>query len=1229
MIIFTDRAFNTLAIADTETPDGLKILEDSMNMQIASGTTVYTCTLAKNDPSVAEIKAGGFVFVPDFKRRKKAFEIMEVHEDSNSKEISAEDAGLDLLNGESGPIDMKGTLAEFVAKIIGDDSGWELGHSEVDPKRSLTLKWEGVATQTKRLVMLAGRFGAEVSYSFEYKGDHIEKKMIDFHLKRGKEVGVRLEVGKELKDVKRTVSIEKLATAILPIGEPHKEKIKTEKTVMVNKPKPQPQPSNRPEDNPILNKFVGWMKERRGKVCYSMDYRTGPHSYDCSSAVYFAALHAGLIDRQGWPATTETLFAWKGKYLDEISRNEATYGDIFVHGVQGRSMYAGGHTGIILNKNQIIHCTTGWGGNGIMITNWSGMGGSPVRFFRWKRAKNAHATSRSGGGQAKYWTSGNLVDHDLGWKLPGLTAQQLNNWVRATSPGSPFNGQGQVFLDAQAKSGLDARYLLAHAALESAWGTSNYGRNHHNYFGIGAFDNNPDNAKNYSNPGLATGIIEGAKWIAKNYYNGQWKQRTLRKMRWNNNVHQYATAPNWDTAIARIMKGSERFTRPGSTGQGGGTTTQTIVEETETEKPTNLIGYKYDDGRYFVDEKGRLIDRVAAKQWARFGAQKGGYIVKIYSSQATSQKTLLDEAKNQLEKIAQPEVHYEVNLAYLPDSVDIGDTVRLIDHEYTPELFLDARLVEVTYSRTHKSGNRVIFSNFREHANDIDARLIKLRDMLLSEKARWDNMPYSMQIASSSGNLLKEGVTELDLVAQVYRQGVDVTATLDGFLWQRVTDYKAIESTTDEAWNKAHEDANEAYLHVTPEDLEIEATFTCSAMVNGTAVAVASYTVKNLAVKVFKGDTKPTAGMKYGDIFVKTDGSRFIYTKNDSGALDWIPQVTKRDLEAIEKMPGPAGAPGKDGKDGLPGKDGRDGKPGADGKNAYIHFAYAESADGRTGFTLTATSGKKYIGVLADDKQTDSTDPSAYEWSLFKGADGERGKDGKDGLPGKAGADGRTPYIHTAWADSVDGRTGFSVDQSQGKTYMGTCVDYTQADPTDPTKYNWVRCKGEPGGQGPKGDPADPEMLNKLSAQQQATEARLQLYPDPEELKKTTLELAKQQGYMNAIKVALESKTLSLLDRLAILEANVGKGKLSLQAIETYLNFGEEGVIIGKGDNPIKMVLANDRLEILDGKRVALTISNNSVSVPNLAVSGAFEFGNHLAVKQGKDHTIIKPRGVS
>ena len=71
---------------------------------------------------------------------------------------------------------------------------------------------------------------------------------------------------------------------------------------------------------------------------------------------------------------------------------------------------------------------------------------------------------------------------------------------------------------------------------------------------------------------------------------------------------------------------------------------------------------------------------------------------------------------------------------------------------------------------------------------------------------------------------------------------------------------------------------------------------------------------------------------------------------------------------------------GSDGKDGIPGK------PGADGRTPYVHFAYADSADGQTGFSLTQTGNKRYLGVLTDFNQADSTNPADYTWSDTAGS---------------------------------------------------------------------------------------------------------------------------------------------------------------------------------------------------------------------------------------------------
>ena len=77
------------------------------------------------------------------------------------------------------------------------------------------------------------------------------------------------------------------------------------------------------------------------------------------------------------------------------------------------------------------------------------------------------------------------------------------------------------------------------------------------------------------------------------------------------------------------------------------------------------------------------------------------------------------------------------------------------------------------------------------------------------------------------------------------------------------------------------------------------------------------------------------------------------------------------------------GAQGEKGDQGIPGTNG------TDGQTYYLHIAYATSADGSQGFDVSDSVGKTYIGQYVDTTQADSTDPTKYSWSLFKGDDGD------------------------------------------------------------------------------------------------------------------------------------------------------------------------------------------------------------------------------------------------
>ncbi len=182
------------------------------------------------------------------------------------------------------------------------------------------------------------------------------------------------------------------------------------------------------------------------------------------------------------------------------------------------------------------------------------------------------------------------------------------------------------------------------------------------------------------------------------------------------------------------------------------------------------------------------------------------------------------------------------------------------------------------------------------------------------------------------------------------------------------------------------------------------------------------------------------------------DYPRFIgqytnYTQVDSPNPQDYTWSLIRGNDGAQGPQGPKGDRGEQGLQGPRGDQGIPGPKGADGKTQYIHIAYADTISG-SGFSQT-DSNKAFIGIYQDFNATDSNNPMDYRWTKW------RGSDGRDGIPGKPGADGRTPYVHFAYADSPDGHTGFSVTQNGKKRYLGVYTDFNQADSTNPDDYTW------------------------------------------------------------------------------------------------------------------------------------------------------------------------------
>lgn len=223
---------------------------------------------------------------------------------------------------------------------------------------------------------------------------------------------------------------------------------------------------------------------------------------------------------------------------------------------------------------------SGSGGGGFFsnifdkIKGFFGLGGSSL-------PDSSAGSGNYGTYQATGKSANQFVKQDLRKQSTDLTAADINKWIASKTGGksSVMTGMGDAFLKASKESGLDVRYLVSHAGLETGWGTSNIAKKKGNYYGIGAFDSSPM-ASAFKFGDKSKGIIEGAKWIAKNFVNKG--QNTLHKMRFNGGVHQYATDPEWANKIAKNMAAS-----PKGSGASASTKKKKTSAKTNTSKKSS------------------------------------------------------------------------------------------------------------------------------------------------------------------------------------------------------------------------------------------------------------------------------------------------------------------------------------------------------------------------------------------------------------------------------------------------------------------------------------------------------------------------------------------------------------------------------------------------------------------------------------------------------------------
>lgn len=509
----------------------------------------------------------------------------------------------------------------------------------------------------------------------------------------------------------------------------------------------------------------------------------------------------------------------------------------------------------------------------------------------------------------------------------------------------------------------------------------------------------------------------------------------------------------------------------------------------DSETPINLKGYKYDDGDIYLSGS-TIYSRSAVAKWSRYLSEKGsgtGHIVQSYTYDTTSKSELCNRAVSKLKKIYDAAVSYEVELAYLPDGIKIGDTVNIVDD--TGELYLSARIMKLESSICNDEYTATLgeyklkSSGISEKMESLAAQFEKLaknrtfytwvvfadtetgggislksagktymgiaynqttKQPVLTDPSiyTWVKVVGEQGIAGEPG---KNGLTSFFHVryADVPNPIANQMRKDTGKYIGTYTDYTLEDSTdpTKYTWRKFQGDDGEDGADGVPGNDGADGETSYLHMAYATSAdGKTGFSTTNAVDKTYIG--------QYVD-FVKADST-------DPAKYRW---------SKFQGSKGDKGDPGEQGLRGLQGEKGEQGiqgPKGENGKTTYTHIAYANSSDGKVGFSVS-DSDRDYIGMYVDEVEADSTDPTKYAWTKIKGADGTQG------IQGKPGADGKTPYLHIAYATSSDGKTGFSITESTGKTYIGVHTDYTKADSTDPSKYKWTKIQGPQGTQGLQG----------------------------------------------------------------------------------------------------------------------------------------------------------------
>lgn len=661
------------------------------------------------------------------------------------------------------------------------------------------------------------------------------------------------------------------------------------------------------------------------------------------------------------------------------------------------------------------------------------------------------------------------------------------------------------------------------------------------------------------------------------------------------------------------------------------------------------------------------------------------WIRKDMTVESSNPEVIRSTAYRELKKNCYPAVTYEAEGFA---DLEIGDTVKVYDDGFSPTLLLEMRVSEQVISFTNPRNNKTTFSNAKALENRLSQGIQQQLDRMIEEAK-----PYTIKLATDNGIAFKNGQGQTIVTPTLMRGNKVINAG-----WRWAVD-GIIKSTS-------------ARYIVNASDVNQKMVLTVSAWVDNKEVASEQLTLINTSdgLQGQKGDTGPKGdpgpkgdrgekgekgdrgerglqglqglqgakgdqgipGTKGADgrtqythiAYADTiSGSGFSQTNADKAYIGVYVDFNSTDSAnpadyRWKRWRGSDGLNGKDGPQGIPGK------PGADGRTPYFHRAWANSADGRTDFSTSDSTNKRYLGTLTDFTEADSQDPELYKWTALFGTTeqsgnilldsntGWRNKHQQDFILAEPLKSGKQYTLSSKWWRSDNSTLIFGIRENPSDNWQWIKLSYSfeldvwsatftsnknlntgdtvsfftgelegigNADwavltvgaiPMTSWQPHWSETQKQLDSKADQG--LTQEQLNALNEKAGVIQAELEAKASADTLDNW---ISAYQDFVKSNEEAraqAETDLISASQRVSEIAKDLGELSDRWNFIDSYMSSSNEGLVIGKNDGSSSMLFSpNGRISMFSAGIEVMYISQGVIHIENGIFSKTVQIGRY------------------